>query len=127
MSWYFFQLDYQLVFTKRYFLSASFSATMPNISQVISVIFVSKSSLDILRFFIKTFFALVLVFHNRKINGDVVQANGVDGMLILNRGESEWWSFFDIGLLNSSVCGDLKGPMAIVVSEETPRKHYMKQ
>ncbi|KAL4572075.1 hypothetical protein LXL04_018844 [Taraxacum kok-saghyz] len=58
-------------------------------------------------------------------SGDVrpfdTEANGVDGMLILNRGESEWWSFFDIGLLNSSVCGDLKGPMAIVVSEETPQ------
>lgn len=56
------------------------------------------------------------------MNVDVVQANGVDGMLVLNRGESEWWSFFDISLLNSSVCGDLMGPMAIVVSEETPRK-----
>ncbi|XP_023749583.2 piezo-type mechanosensitive ion channel homolog [Lactuca sativa] len=49
------------------------------------------------------------------------EANGVDGMLVLNRGESEWWSFFDISLLNSSVCGDLMGPMAIVVSEETPQ------
>lgn len=49
------------------------------------------------------------------------EANGVDGMLVLNRGESEWWSFYDISLLNSSVCGDLMGPMAIVVSEETPQ------
>lgn len=49
------------------------------------------------------------------------EANGVDGLLVLNRGESEWWSFFDISLLNSSVCGDLRGPMAIVVSEETPQ------
>ena len=55
-----------------------------------------------------------------------VQVNGVDGRLFLNRGESEWWSFYDISLLNSTVCGDLVGPMAIVVSEETPRKCFCK-
>nr|XP_043619300.1 piezo-type mechanosensitive ion channel homolog [Erigeron canadensis] len=49
------------------------------------------------------------------------EATGVDGKVFLNRGESEWWSFYDISLLNSSVCGDLVGPMAIVVSEETPQ------
>lgn len=49
------------------------------------------------------------------------EVNGVDGRLFLNRGESEWWSFYDISLLNSTVCGDLVGPMAIVVSEETPQ------
>ncbi|KAJ0797112.1 putative Piezo family protein [Helianthus annuus] len=49
------------------------------------------------------------------------EATGVDGALFLNRGESQWWSFYDISLLNSSVCGDLMGPMAIVVSEETPQ------
>ncbi|KVI12497.1 Piezo family [Cynara cardunculus var. scolymus] len=54
------------------------------------------------------------------------EANGVDGMLVLNRGESEWWSFFDISLLNSSVCGDLMGPMAIVVSEETPLGRFIR-
>ncbi|KAK9055797.1 hypothetical protein SSX86_026882 [Deinandra increscens subsp. villosa] len=51
----------------------------------------------------------------------ILQATGVDGTLFLNRGESPWWSFYDISLLNSSVCGDLVGPMAIVVSEETPQ------
>ncbi|XP_076898654.1 piezo-type mechanosensitive ion channel homolog isoform X1 [Bidens hawaiensis] len=49
------------------------------------------------------------------------EATGVDGALFLNRGESQWWSFYDISLLNSTVCGDLMGPMAIVVSEETPQ------
>ncbi|KAI3800979.1 hypothetical protein L1987_29079 [Smallanthus sonchifolius] len=49
------------------------------------------------------------------------EATGVDGVLFLNRGESQWWSFIDVSLLNSSVCGDLMGPMAIVVSEETPQ------
>ncbi|KAD3068641.1 hypothetical protein R6Q59_017338 [Mikania micrantha] len=49
------------------------------------------------------------------------EATGVDGVLFLNREESQWWSFIDISLLNTSVCGDLMGPMAIVVSEETPQ------
>ncbi|XP_071738279.1 piezo-type mechanosensitive ion channel homolog [Rutidosis leptorrhynchoides] len=49
------------------------------------------------------------------------KADGVDAKLQLNRGSSEWWSFFDISWLDSNVCGDLMGPMAIVVSEETPQ------
>ncbi|KAJ9543235.1 hypothetical protein OSB04_022942 [Centaurea solstitialis] len=50
------------------------------------------------------------------------KAGGVDAKLLLNhRGHSEWWSFFDIGWFNSNVCGDLMGPKAIVVSEETPQ------
>ena len=50
----------------------------------------------------------------------------MDGGLFLNRGESQRWTFYDIRLLNSTVCGDLIGPMAIVVSEETPRKRGVK-
>ncbi|KAD4584482.1 hypothetical protein E3N88_22083 [Mikania micrantha] len=47
---------------------------------------------------------------------------GVDGKLLLNRGNnSKWWSFYDISWLDSKVCGDLMGPRAIVVSEETPQ------
>nr|GFD49150.1 piezo-type mechanosensitive ion channel homolog [Tanacetum cinerariifolium] len=46
---------------------------------------------------------------------------GVAAELILNRGNSNWWSFYDISWLESNVCGDLMGPMAIVVSEETPQ------
>ncbi|CAH1447448.1 unnamed protein product [Lactuca virosa] len=49
------------------------------------------------------------------------KAGGVDAKLLLHRGSSEWWSFYDIDWLNSSACGDLMGPMAIVVSEETPQ------
>ncbi|KAI3678969.1 hypothetical protein L6452_38273 [Arctium lappa] len=50
------------------------------------------------------------------------KAGGVDAKLLLNRrGDSEWWSFFDISWFNSNVCGDLMGPKAIVVSEETPQ------
>ncbi|MCL7046756.1 hypothetical protein MKW94_016922 [Papaver nudicaule] len=43
----------------------------------------------------------------------------VSGDLVLNRGDTEWWSFND---LNASIgCGGLTGPMAIIVSEETPQ------
>nr|XP_043638394.1 piezo-type mechanosensitive ion channel homolog [Erigeron canadensis] len=58
-------------------------------------------------------------------SGDVrhfdLKGDGVDAELLLNRGSSEWWSFYDISWLDSNVCGDLMGPMAIVVSEETPQ------
>ncbi|EXC31832.1 hypothetical protein L484_020660 [Morus notabilis] len=45
----------------------------------------------------------------------------VSGNLVLNRGNPEWWSFHDIDASNVSGCGELKGPLAIVVSEETPQ------
>ncbi|XP_050223428.1 piezo-type mechanosensitive ion channel homolog isoform X2 [Mercurialis annua] len=43
----------------------------------------------------------------------------VSGDLVLNRGNPEWWSFHDIDV--SSGCGEFAGPMAIIVSEETPQ------
>ncbi|KAJ9131516.1 hypothetical protein P3X46_035171 [Hevea brasiliensis] len=43
----------------------------------------------------------------------------VSGDLVLNRGNLEWWSFHVINV--SSGCGDFAGPMAIIVSEETPQ------
>ncbi|KAL7205082.1 hypothetical protein ACSBR2_018075 [Camellia fascicularis] len=45
----------------------------------------------------------------------------VTGDLVLNHGTPEWWSFHDIDASNVSVCGELAGPMAIIVSEETPQ------
>ncbi|KAM6577680.1 hypothetical protein CsatB_029517 [Cannabis sativa] len=45
----------------------------------------------------------------------------VSGELFLNRGNPEWWSFHDIDVSNIGGCGDLAGPLAIVVSEETPQ------
>lgn len=46
----------------------------------------------------------------------------VSGNLVLNRGSPEWWSFYDIDASDAHGCGKLSGPMAIIVSEETPRK-----
>ncbi|KAL5566153.1 hypothetical protein UlMin_029317 [Ulmus minor] len=45
----------------------------------------------------------------------------VSGNLVLNRGKPEWWSFHDIDASDVSGCGELAGPLAIVVSEETPQ------
>ncbi|KAM7501316.1 hypothetical protein LguiB_000220 [Lonicera macranthoides] len=49
------------------------------------------------------------------------EANDVSADLVLNRESSEWWSFQDIRSKNISECRGLTGPMAIVVSEETPQ------
>ncbi|XP_062084665.1 piezo-type mechanosensitive ion channel homolog isoform X2 [Humulus lupulus] len=48
-------------------------------------------------------------------------ADLVSGELVLNRGNPEWWSFHDIDESNVGGCGELAGPLAIVVSEETPQ------
>ncbi|XP_030552431.1 piezo-type mechanosensitive ion channel homolog isoform X1 [Rhodamnia argentea] len=48
------------------------------------------------------------------------EVNAVSADLVLNRAERQWWSFHDINSSDVSGCGGLKGPMAIIVSEETP-------
>lgn len=50
------------------------------------------------------------------------QVDDVSGDLVLNRGNSEFWSFHDVHSSDLKICGDLTGPMAIIISEETPRK-----
>ncbi|KAK6911501.1 Piezo non-specific cation channel, R-Ras-binding domain [Dillenia turbinata] len=44
----------------------------------------------------------------------------VCGDFVLNSGNPEWWSFHDINASEVNGCGGLLGPMAIIVSEETP-------
>ncbi|KAK7392390.1 hypothetical protein VNO78_20827 [Psophocarpus tetragonolobus] len=57
-------------------------------------------------------------------SGDVrplQEDTAVTADLIINREQFEWWAFRDINPLNlSGLCGGLMGPMAIIVSEETP-------
>ncbi|KAI3472681.1 hypothetical protein Pfo_030830 [Paulownia fortunei] len=48
------------------------------------------------------------------------EVNDVSADLILHHGTSEWWSFHDISSSDAYGCGGLSGPMAVVVSEETP-------
>ncbi|KAL5701585.1 hypothetical protein ACHQM5_026906 [Ranunculus cassubicifolius] len=45
----------------------------------------------------------------------------VNGSLVLNRGNPEWWSFHDAKASQIGKCGGLTGPVAIIVSEETPQ------
>ncbi|KAF5185871.1 Piezo-type mechanosensitive ion channel-like protein [Thalictrum thalictroides] len=47
--------------------------------------------------------------------------DAVSGDLTLNRGTTQWWSFNDINASDVGGCVGLTGPMAIVVSEETPQ------
>ncbi|CAJ2631584.1 unnamed protein product [Trifolium pratense] len=45
----------------------------------------------------------------------------VSGDLVLNRGDPQWWSFYDLDISDAHGCGKFSGPMAIIVSEETPQ------
>ncbi|KAK1398972.1 piezo-type mechanosensitive ion channel-like [Heracleum sosnowskyi] len=49
------------------------------------------------------------------------KVDDVSGDLVLNHGNSEWWSFRDVYSSDVRICGDLTGPMAIIISEETPQ------
>lgn len=51
-----------------------------------------------------------------------LQVELVSGDLVLNHGNPEWWSFYDTDISDVHGCGKFAGPMAIIVSEETPRK-----
>ncbi|KAH1261544.1 Piezo-type mechanosensitive ion channel [Glycine max] len=57
-------------------------------------------------------------------SGDVrplEEDNALSADLILNREQFEWWAFRDFNPSNlSGLCGGLTGPMAIIISEETP-------
>ncbi|XAR58511.1 hypothetical protein NMG60_11013938 [Bertholletia excelsa] len=49
------------------------------------------------------------------------QDNYVCADVVIHRGSPEWWSFHNINPLDVNGCGGLAGPMAIIVSEETPQ------
>ncbi|KZV41711.1 hypothetical protein F511_32842 [Dorcoceras hygrometricum] len=49
------------------------------------------------------------------------EVNDVSADLVLHHGSSEWWSFHDINSFDKNWCGGLTGPMAVIVSEETPQ------
>ncbi|KAF3336299.1 piezo-type mechanosensitive ion channel isoform X3 [Carex littledalei] len=48
-------------------------------------------------------------------------ADSVSGNLVLNNGTTPWWSYYNLNSTDSAGCSGLDGPMAIVVSEETPQ------
>ncbi|WOL18856.1 piezo-type mechanosensitive ion channel [Canna indica] len=45
----------------------------------------------------------------------------VSGDLYINHGNPPWWSFNDINAADVQGCNGLSGPMAVVISEETPQ------
>ncbi|KAL2345732.1 hypothetical protein Fmac_007017 [Flemingia macrophylla] len=45
----------------------------------------------------------------------------VSADIVLNPGDPKWWSFYDFDILGTYGCGKFPGPMAIIVSEETPQ------
>jgi len=45
----------------------------------------------------------------------------VSGDLIMNQGAQPWWAFHHDNVSDDEGCGSLRGPIAIVVSEETPQ------
>ncbi|XP_073315003.1 piezo-type mechanosensitive ion channel homolog isoform X1 [Primulina huaijiensis] len=49
------------------------------------------------------------------------EVNDVTADLVLHHGSSEWWSFHVFNSFNTSSCLGMLGPMAIIVSEETPQ------
>lgn len=48
------------------------------------------------------------------------EVNEVSADLQMNRADFKWWSFHDINSTDILGCGGLKGPMAIIMSEEIP-------
>lgn len=51
----------------------------------------------------------------------------MSGDLFLNHGSPSWWSFHDVNALDEVECEGMNGPIAIVVSEESPRMHHYLQ
>lgn len=54
----------------------------------------------------------------------IFQVDAVSADLVLNRADFNWWSFRDINLSDIHGCGGSTGPMAIVMSEETPPREF---
>lgn len=63
---------------------------------------------------------------NKELYNFILQVNGVGADLVLNRADYSWWSFHDINSSDIRGCGGLAGPMAVVVSEETPPRKFRK-
>ena len=55
-----------------------------------------------------------------------LQENSVSADLVINRVDKEWWSFHDVNSSDVTGCQGLTGPMAIIISEETPPRKFFK-
>ncbi|PIN26072.1 hypothetical protein CDL12_01177 [Handroanthus impetiginosus] len=92
-------------------------SALPESSQVEGVLNGSFSSFRIYNIYPRFF----RVTGSGEVRPFEQEVNDVSADLILHHGSSEWWSFHDINSLNAYGCGGLSGPMAVIVSEETPQ------
>ncbi|KAH9786048.1 Piezo-type mechanosensitive ion channel-like [Citrus sinensis] len=89
---------------------------LPKPSDVISVLNGSTNSFRVKNIYPRYFRVTA--------SGDVrpfeQEVYAVSADLVMNRADSEWWSFHNINASDIKGCEGLSGPMAIIVSEETP-------
>ncbi|KAL9430857.1 hypothetical protein AB3S75_026115 [Citrus x aurantiifolia] len=89
---------------------------LPKPSDVISVLNGSTNSFRVKNIYPRYFRVTA--------SGDVrpfeQEVYAVSADLVMNHADSEWWSFHNINASDIKGCEGLSGPMAIIVSEETP-------
>ncbi|XP_059660540.1 piezo-type mechanosensitive ion channel homolog isoform X2 [Cornus florida] len=90
---------------------------LPKPSEVEKVLNGSSNSFRIANIFPRYF----RVTGSGEVRQFELEANDVSADLVINHGNPAWWSFHDINSLEVSECGGLAGPIAIIVSEETPQ------
>ncbi|KAG8370694.1 hypothetical protein BUALT_Bualt13G0010000 [Buddleja alternifolia] len=90
---------------------------LPKSSEVVRVLNGSFSSFRIYNIYPR----IIRVTGSGEVRPFEQAINDVTADLVLHHGSSEWWSFHDINPLDEYGCGGLSGPMAVIVSEETPQ------
>ncbi|CAN1232869.1 Piezo-type mechanosensitive ion channel homolog, partial [Linum perenne] len=90
---------------------------LPSYSEVMQVLNGTSSSFNIKNVYPR-YFRVTGSGDVRSLE-QMVTVDMVSGDLVLNHGNSDWWSFHDTSA-SSSGCGMSTGPMAVIISEETP-------
>ncbi|KAM7254289.1 hypothetical protein ACFE04_031971 [Oxalis oulophora] len=89
---------------------------LPKISQVQKVLNGSRRSFRIYNLYPRYF----RVTGSGEVRALEDEENSVSADLILNHEDFKWWSFRDVNSSAMKGCEGFNGPMAIIVSEETP-------
>ncbi|CAN1124338.1 Piezo-type mechanosensitive ion channel homolog [Linum perenne] len=89
---------------------------LPSYSEVMQVLNGTSSSFNIKNVYPRYF----RVTGSGDVRSLEQMVDMVSGDLVLNHGKSDWWSFHDTSA-SSSGCGMSTGPMAVIISEETPQ------
>ncbi|RYR02293.1 hypothetical protein Ahy_B06g081111 [Arachis hypogaea] len=93
------------------------SEDLPDNSEVINVFNGTSNSFTVFNIYPRYF----RVTGSGDVRSLDQQSEEVSADLVLNRGNPEWWSFYDIDISDRHGCGEFPGPIAIIVSEETPQ------